>query len=51
MSRKWDRIKDKLLKSDKKEVVKTLLKDGYSVKEILNKGFSNSLIYKCKNMI
>ena len=51
MSRKWDRIKDKLLKSDKKEVVKILLKDGYSVKEILNKGFSSSLIYKCKNTI
>jgi len=51
MSRKWDRIEDKLLKSDKKEVVKSLLKDGYSIKDILKKGFSSSLIYKCKNMI
>lgn len=51
MDRKWNRIEDKLLKSDKREVVKELLKNGFSVKEILNKGFSSSIIYKCKKLI
>jgi hypothetical protein len=49
MNRKWDRIVNKIVKQDKKNLVFDLLKKGLSIREIESKGFSRSLIYKCRN--
>jgi len=47
MSRKWDRIENKVFKSDKYEIVKTLLKEGNSIKETIDKtNFGQTLVYK-----
>jgi len=47
MSRKCDRIENKVFKSDKYEIVKTLLKEGNSIKETIDKtNFGQTLVYK-----
>lgn len=49
MSRKWERVKSRLVKGDKYDIVKELIKDGYCIKEILSKTkFSQSLVYRVK---
>jgi hypothetical protein len=47
ISRKWDRIKSRIFKSDKYEIVKTLLNEGNSIKETIDKTkFGQTLVYR-----
>jgi hypothetical protein len=52
MCRKWDRIKIRHIKSDKRDIVKKLLDDVHSINDIVKKTrFSISFIYKIKREI
>jgi len=47
MVRKWNRIRNRTIKSDKHEIVKELLNNNYTIKEVINKTkFGNTLVYR-----
>ena len=47
MSRKWNRIKNRVIKSEKYDIVKELLNKNYTIKEVIHKTkFGQTLVYK-----
>jgi hypothetical protein len=47
MVRKWDRIKNRTIKSDKYDIIKKLLNSNYTIKEVIDKtNFGQTLVYR-----